>query len=74
MMVYTFFAFAAFLPNFTRLLQSHFSTHMLYDSWNSGIVSDILSALSKKAVRNKKKPIFPVCCRFSYFWQVAAEP
>ena len=53
-MVYTFFSFTAFLPNFTRLLQSYFGTHVLYNSWNSCIASDLPSVLSKVAIESKK--------------------
>ena len=67
MMIYRFFLLAEFSLDLKRLLQSHFSTHMLYNSWNSGIVSDILSALSKKAERNHESQFFQFAADLAIF-------
>ena len=53
-MTCTFFPFAAISPYFTWLLQSPIGTHMLNNSWNSWIVSDIPSALKKEGLRSHK--------------------
>ena len=67
MMIYRFFLLAEFSLDLKRLLQSHFSTHMLYNSWNSGIVSDILSALSKKAERNHESQFIQFAADLAIF-------
>ena len=54
MKIYISFLVAVFSLNFTKLLQSHIVTYMLYDSWNSCIASYLPSASSKVAVESKK--------------------